>query len=128
LIKWLVPLVNNLHALCTRAAIFTSASFVFPPAKAVFPGVGVLLSTAKYVRASYDALVDVFECIKKAPPPIPAPMVMMLRAEGSSAAAVEWRDLLEGEFCGSLCGRLEILLYGWNEGTHHIHWRHVLTF
>jgi hypothetical protein len=58
---------------------------VFPSAKAVFSAVGILLSvrislvitvpflvkfenrdfqTAKYVRESYDALVDIFECIE----------------------------------------------------------------
>ncbi|KAI0292992.1 hypothetical protein B0F90DRAFT_1822487 [Multifurca ochricompacta] len=33
----------------------------FPPAKAIFAGIGVLLAAIKDVSASYDALVDLFE-------------------------------------------------------------------
>ncbi|KAI9513470.1 hypothetical protein F5148DRAFT_1145434 [Russula earlei] len=44
--KWLRPLVNCLCALCTSAAVATTACVVFPPAKAVLSGIGVLLSAA----------------------------------------------------------------------------------
>ncbi|KAI9459821.1 hypothetical protein F5148DRAFT_275263 [Russula earlei] len=47
LIKWLAPVVNGLHALTTSAGISAGASLAFPPAKAIFAGIGVLLSTAK---------------------------------------------------------------------------------
>ncbi|KAN0142062.1 hypothetical protein V8E53_000524 [Lactarius tabidus] len=35
-------------------------SLAFPPAKAIFAGISVLLSTAKGVKASHDALADFF--------------------------------------------------------------------
>ncbi|KAH9021767.1 hypothetical protein EDB84DRAFT_1441386 [Lactarius hengduanensis] len=41
-----------------------AASFVpFQPAKAIFVGVDVLITAADGVGSSYDALVDLFECI-----------------------------------------------------------------
>ncbi|KAI9433096.1 hypothetical protein BJY52DRAFT_1218810 [Lactarius psammicola] len=45
LTKWLDPTVNVLHS---------------PPAKAIFAGIGVLLQAIKDVRASQNALVDLF--------------------------------------------------------------------
>jgi ribosomal protein L12E/L44/L45/RPP1/RPP2 len=36
----------------------------FPPAKAIFTGIGVLLAAAKDVRGSHDALVELFEPIE----------------------------------------------------------------
>ncbi|KAH9987220.1 hypothetical protein BJV77DRAFT_1161438 [Russula vinacea] len=64
LFKWLRPVVNVLHALSTNSVLSDNGSLVFPPAKAVFSGIGILLSEAKHVRESYDAPADIFECIE----------------------------------------------------------------
>ncbi|KAH9987726.1 hypothetical protein BJV74DRAFT_796411 [Russula compacta] len=74
LMKWLRPVVGGLHALSTSTALSTSATLALPLAKVIFSGIGILLSpalkevcvlqTAKYVRESYDALAEIFECIE----------------------------------------------------------------
>ncbi|KAF8497797.1 hypothetical protein F5888DRAFT_1695124 [Russula emetica] len=56
--KWLDPTVNVLHTFSE------TLSSVFPPAKVIFIGFGVLLSTAKDVRADQDALFGIFERIE----------------------------------------------------------------
>ncbi|KAI9437172.1 hypothetical protein H4582DRAFT_2129604 [Lactarius indigo] len=56
--KWLVPTVNVLCAF--SGTLSEGISLVFPPAKLVFAGVGVLLLAAKDVAASQDILVDIF--------------------------------------------------------------------
>ncbi|KAH9014038.1 hypothetical protein EDB84DRAFT_1680251 [Lactarius hengduanensis] len=62
--KWLVPTINVLYAfsgtLGEGVALVNIDSSVFPPAKLVFAGVGVLLLAAKDVTASQDILVDIF--------------------------------------------------------------------
>jgi hypothetical protein len=105
---------------------------VFPPAKAVFSGVGVLLSvrnpfvisdrtlvtqifqTAKYVRESYDALVDVFECIenflrrlmiytdpKITPTPAMADILIKIMVEVLSVLALATKQINQGRFSES---------------------------
>ncbi|KAH9069606.1 hypothetical protein EDB83DRAFT_440420, partial [Lactarius deliciosus] len=56
--KWLVPTINVLYAF--SGALGEGVALVFPPAKIVFAGVGVLLLAAKDVTASQDILVDIF--------------------------------------------------------------------
>ncbi|KAI9436025.1 hypothetical protein H4582DRAFT_2130264 [Lactarius indigo] len=56
--KWLVPTINVLCAF--SGTLSEGISLVFPPAKLVFTGVGVLLLAAKDVIASQDILVDIF--------------------------------------------------------------------
>jgi len=102
LIKWLKPIVNGLHALCTNAAVEEIACVVSPHRRSVVffsrvlkrsivrcihrqrqfclasgsfslyaspslleptPNVRVC-QTAKYVRSSYESLVDIFECVE----------------------------------------------------------------
>ncbi|KAH9055878.1 hypothetical protein EDB83DRAFT_2225192, partial [Lactarius deliciosus] len=58
LTKWLDPTVNVLYAF--SATLGEGAGLTFPPAKAIFTGIGVLLQAVKDVRASQDALVDLF--------------------------------------------------------------------
>ncbi|KAH9069540.1 hypothetical protein EDB83DRAFT_2551120 [Lactarius deliciosus] len=62
--KWLVPTINVLYAfsgtLGEGVALVNIHSSVFPPAKLVFAGVGILLLAAKDVTASQDILVDIF--------------------------------------------------------------------
>ncbi|KAI9437184.1 hypothetical protein H4582DRAFT_2129609 [Lactarius indigo] len=56
--KWLVPTINVLCAF--SGTLSEGVGLVFPPAKLVFAGVGVLLLAAKNVTASQDILVDIF--------------------------------------------------------------------
>ncbi|KAN0129857.1 hypothetical protein V8E53_012329 [Lactarius tabidus] len=56
--KWLDPTVNVLFAF--SATLGNGVGVVFPPANAIFTGIGVLLQAIKDVRASKDALVDLF--------------------------------------------------------------------
>ncbi|KAF8262434.1 hypothetical protein EI94DRAFT_1788983 [Lactarius quietus] len=52
------PAVHTLSGLLGQVV-----SVLFPPAQAIFAGVDVLLAAADGVTSSYDALVDLFECI-----------------------------------------------------------------
>ncbi|KAH9056406.1 hypothetical protein EDB87DRAFT_1579373 [Lactarius vividus] len=63
LMKWIRPVVDVLF---TFSATLSGgvALAPFPPAKLIFLGMGVLLSAAKDVRASHDALVELFERIE----------------------------------------------------------------
>ncbi|KAH9177989.1 hypothetical protein EDB89DRAFT_2239711 [Lactarius sanguifluus] len=58
LTKWLDPTVNVLYAF--SATLGEGAGLAFPPAKTIFTGIGVLLQAVKDVRASQNALVDLF--------------------------------------------------------------------
>jgi hypothetical protein len=101
---------------------------VFPPTKAVFSGIDILLSvsislvisapisvhiqnyqTAKDVSASYDALVDIFECIESflrrlkiytEIPPTPAmtEMVIKIMAEIIIVLALATKQMEQGRF------------------------------
>ncbi|KAI0000832.1 NACHT domain-containing protein [Russula compacta] len=59
LTRWLDPTINVLYAF--SGTLGEGVGLVFSPAKAIFVGVGVLLSTAIDVRASRDTLADIFE-------------------------------------------------------------------
>ncbi|KAN0129884.1 hypothetical protein V8E53_012356, partial [Lactarius tabidus] len=56
--KWLDPTVNVL--LSFSATLGNGVGVVFPPANAIFTGIGVLLQAVKDVRAGKDALIDLF--------------------------------------------------------------------
>ncbi|KAH9031827.1 hypothetical protein EDB84DRAFT_1578712 [Lactarius hengduanensis] len=58
LTKWLDPTVNVLYAF--SAILGEGVGLTFPPAKAIFAGIGVLLQAVKDVHASQNALVDLF--------------------------------------------------------------------
>ncbi|KAH9037500.1 hypothetical protein EDB85DRAFT_608746 [Lactarius pseudohatsudake] len=58
LTKWLDPTVNVLYAF--SATLGEGVGLAFPPAKTIFTGIGVLLQAVKDVRASQNALVDLF--------------------------------------------------------------------
>ncbi|KAI9435501.1 hypothetical protein H4582DRAFT_2130492, partial [Lactarius indigo] len=62
LMEWIYSSVHVLHAI--SGALGDGVGVVAPSAKAVFTGIGVLLAAAKDVRASHDALVDLFERIQ----------------------------------------------------------------
>ncbi|KAH8985503.1 hypothetical protein EDB86DRAFT_2329448 [Lactarius hatsudake] len=62
LLNWLSPVVQVVHTL--SAVLGASIALVpFEPAKAVFAGLDVLIAAASGVSSSYDALVDLFECL-----------------------------------------------------------------
>ncbi|KAH9005157.1 hypothetical protein EDB86DRAFT_1724177 [Lactarius hatsudake] len=58
LTKWLDPTVNVLYAFAVTLG--NGVGLIFPPSNAVFAGIGILLQAVKDVRASQDALVDLF--------------------------------------------------------------------
>ncbi|KAI9447171.1 hypothetical protein BJY52DRAFT_1228412 [Lactarius psammicola] len=58
LTKWLDPTVN---VLCKFSAVLGDAvAMIFPPASAIFTGIGVLLQAIKDVRDSQDSIVTLF--------------------------------------------------------------------
>ncbi|KAF8265421.1 hypothetical protein EI94DRAFT_1702471 [Lactarius quietus] len=59
LIKWLSPVVQVIHTLSG----VLGETLPFQPAKAIFVGLDILITAADGVSSSYDALVDLFECI-----------------------------------------------------------------
>ncbi|KAN0133847.1 hypothetical protein V8E53_008342 [Lactarius tabidus] len=62
LIDWLSPVVQVVHAL---SAVLDSSIAIVPiqPASAIFAGVDILIAAASGVSSSYDALIDLFECL-----------------------------------------------------------------
>ncbi|KAH9023526.1 hypothetical protein EDB83DRAFT_1984773 [Lactarius deliciosus] len=62
LMKWIDPLVHVLYTFSD--ALGDGVSLVFPPAKVIFTGIGVLLAAAKDVRASHGAIIDLFERVE----------------------------------------------------------------
>ncbi|KAH9177267.1 hypothetical protein EDB89DRAFT_2240064 [Lactarius sanguifluus] len=62
LMKWVRSSVQVLYTI--SAALGDGVGVAVPSAKAVFTGIGILLAAAKDVRASHDALVDLFERIQ----------------------------------------------------------------
>ena len=101
---------------------------MFPPTKAVFSGINILLSvsislvisapvpvhiqnyqTAENVMASYDALVDIFECIENflrrlsiyneiRPTPAMTEMVIKIMAELITVLALATKQMKQGRF------------------------------
>ncbi|KAF8265438.1 hypothetical protein EI94DRAFT_325156 [Lactarius quietus] len=61
LINWLSPVVKVVHTL--SGVLGQAVGVPFLPARAIFAGVDVLITAAGGVTSSYDALVDLFECI-----------------------------------------------------------------
>ncbi|KAH9022789.1 hypothetical protein EDB85DRAFT_353721 [Lactarius pseudohatsudake] len=59
LMKWIRSSVHVLYTI--SAALGDSVGAAVPSAKAVFTGIGVLLAAVEDVRASHDALVDLFD-------------------------------------------------------------------
>ncbi|KAN0140110.1 hypothetical protein V8E53_002006 [Lactarius tabidus] len=60
--RWLNPTINVLYAF--SATLGGGVGLVFSPAQVIFAGIGVLLSAAKDVEASQDALADLFGSIE----------------------------------------------------------------
>ncbi|KAF8258296.1 hypothetical protein EI94DRAFT_1148445 [Lactarius quietus] len=65
MMKRLKQAVNVLYDLSTSTVVGQGISMIpFPPAQAIFAGIGILLAAIKDVSASYDALVELFELIE----------------------------------------------------------------
>ncbi|KAH9034483.1 hypothetical protein EDB85DRAFT_1889789 [Lactarius pseudohatsudake] len=62
LMKWISPMVDVLFTF--SGTLSEGVAFAFPPAKVIFVGIGVLLAVPKDVRASHDALVELFERVQ----------------------------------------------------------------
>ncbi|KAH9017607.1 hypothetical protein EDB85DRAFT_2278107 [Lactarius pseudohatsudake] len=62
LMEWIRSSVHVLYTI--SATLGDGVGVAVPPAKAVFTGIGILLAAAKGVRASHDALVDLFERVQ----------------------------------------------------------------
>ncbi|KAI9430051.1 hypothetical protein H4582DRAFT_2087663 [Lactarius indigo] len=62
LMKWISPVVDVLFTF--SGTLSEGVSLVFPPAKVIFVGIGVLLAAAKYVRTNHDALIELFKRIE----------------------------------------------------------------
>jgi len=60
--RWLDPTINVLHAFSVRFC--QGVGLVFSPVNVICAGIEVLLSAAKGVEASHDALVDLFEIMQ----------------------------------------------------------------
>ncbi|KAF8262801.1 hypothetical protein EI94DRAFT_657338 [Lactarius quietus] len=54
------PLVQFVH---TFSGILSEARLMFPPAGLIFAGIDILFTAADGVSASYDALLELFECM-----------------------------------------------------------------
>ncbi|KAN0133841.1 hypothetical protein V8E53_008336 [Lactarius tabidus] len=62
LLNWIRPVVQVVHTLST--VLGASITLVpFEPAKAIFAGVDILIAAASSVSSSYDALVELYECL-----------------------------------------------------------------
>ncbi|KAH9953946.1 hypothetical protein BC827DRAFT_1366187, partial [Russula dissimulans] len=63
LMKWIKRTVHVLHSLSTNHIVVDGVGSAFPPAKAVFAAIAILLSAIKVKDAdkSYDTLVNIFE-------------------------------------------------------------------
>ncbi|KAH9995663.1 hypothetical protein BJV74DRAFT_987099 [Russula compacta] len=64
LMRRLKPTVEILIGLSNSGVFGQVVGLKFPPAQAIFAGVGLLLAAAKGVSTSYDALIDLFECFE----------------------------------------------------------------
>ncbi|KAF8260065.1 hypothetical protein EI94DRAFT_1706586 [Lactarius quietus] len=63
LINWLSPVVQVIHLL--SGVLGDAVSLMpFKPSQAIFVAVDVLITAASGVSSSYDALVDLFECLE----------------------------------------------------------------
>ncbi|KAH9981709.1 hypothetical protein BJV74DRAFT_989335, partial [Russula compacta] len=108
LISYLSPAVQVLHAL---SDIIGEALCVvpFPPAKAIFVGIDVLLAASSGVSSSYNALLDLFECLasfskrlevylKIPPTPEMTDIIVKIMVELLSVLALATKQIKQGRF------------------------------
>ncbi|KAI0275997.1 hypothetical protein BGY98DRAFT_745510 [Russula aff. rugulosa BPL654] len=108
LISCLRPAVNTIQAF--SGILGEAVRLVpFPPAKALFVGIDVLLSAASGVTSSYDALLDLFECLGNflkrlevytTIPPIPAmiDLIIKIMVELLSVLSLATKQIRQGRF------------------------------
>jgi hypothetical protein len=94
----------------------------FPPSSALFAGIGTLLDAAKGVSSSYDALLELFECLGSSikrmeiytripPDPIMTEVVVKIMVELLSVLALASKQIKQGrlkKFAKKLLGESEI--------------------
>ncbi|KAH9960163.1 hypothetical protein BC827DRAFT_417095 [Russula dissimulans] len=109
LLDGLRPIVQVVHAF---SAVFGEvAGFVpFQPTKVIFVGIDVLLSAAIGVSSSYDALLDLFECIgnflkrlhiyteKISPSSTMSDIIVQIMVEVLSVLALATKEIKQGRF------------------------------
>ncbi|KAF8501751.1 hypothetical protein F5888DRAFT_1675081, partial [Russula emetica] len=61
LMRRLKPIVEILSRVSIKGDLKEGIVSIFPPAKAIFTGIGLLLKAAKRVSDDYDALIELFE-------------------------------------------------------------------
>ncbi|EMD36623.1 hypothetical protein CERSUDRAFT_124368 [Gelatoporia subvermispora B] len=64
LMRRLKPIVSSLLALHLNETVGEGVGVVFGPGKAIIGAIGVLLEAVKRVSDSYDALLELFECVE----------------------------------------------------------------
>ncbi|KAN0107438.1 hypothetical protein V8E52_010186 [Russula decolorans] len=124
--KLMKALNSSVDVLCSpsiSSALSETIGLVpFPPAKAIFAGIGILLATANEMRASYDALVDLFGCFENflsrlniyaGIPPTPALTSVLVKiiVELISTLALATKQVKQGrfkKFMGKLRGEKDI--------------------
>ncbi|KAH9032819.1 hypothetical protein EDB84DRAFT_116802 [Lactarius hengduanensis] len=121
LIDCLKPVVEVVHALSGALGDVISV-MPFQPAGAVFVGVNVLLTAASDVSSSYDALVDLFECLGNflgrlqiyndiSLTPSMSEIIVKIMAELLSVLALATKQIQQGrfkKFAKKLLGESEI--------------------
>jgi len=108
LIRCLSPAVNVIQAF--SGILGEAISLVpFPPAKALFIGIDVLLAAAGGVTSSYDALLELFECLGNflkrleiyttiPPTPIMTDVIVKIMVQLLSVLALASKQIKEGRF------------------------------
>ncbi|KAH9976552.1 hypothetical protein BJV74DRAFT_798675 [Russula compacta] len=103
--NWLNPTVNVLYTF--SATMNAGVSLAFPPANAIFTGIGVLLLAAKDAESSQDMLVDIFarienffrrlESYKEVPPNAAmTDMIVKIMVEVFSILAIATTEISQG--------------------------------
>ncbi|KAF8487191.1 hypothetical protein DFH94DRAFT_841560 [Russula ochroleuca] len=120
LTKWLDPTINILFAF--SGALGEGVGLAFSPAKTIFAGVGVLLSAAIDVRASQEALIDVFERMENffqrleiytevPPTPEMIDIIVKIMIEVLSILGIATKEMKQGrtkKYLKKLIGRTDI--------------------
>ncbi|KAI0266326.1 hypothetical protein BGY98DRAFT_479875 [Russula aff. rugulosa BPL654] len=118
LTRWLDPTVRVLKAF--SETLGEGVSLAFSPAKAIFAGVGVLLSAAMDVRASQDTLIEIFERMETffqrldiytrvSPPPEMIDIIVRIMVEVISILGMATKEMKQGrmkKYLKKLIGRL----------------------
>jgi len=122
LMKSLQATVHVLYTVSTSTALGEGIGLPFPPAKAIFAGIAILLAAVKDVSASYDSLIDLFESMEnlltrlniytEIPPTVAmTDIVVKIMVEFLSTLAVATKQVKQGQlkkFAKKILGENEI--------------------